>query len=176
MTARETALKIADYAVPTTTPCIIDEDGYLGAVRGRIIEAVEKALTAARADERAKVKEEIERAEEIGVLRTAHHAGKALAEKDEEIDSLRARLAEAEKNYTRSEDDRNEVVRGRVKLRDSLEAAESRVRELEKVLGEMTEAVTQEVNEKGGGGFVLARLSDARAALKEGSVDETDGQ
>jgi len=26
-------------------------------------------------------------------------------------------------------------------------------------------AVTQEVNEKGGGGFILARLSDARAAL-----------
>ena len=56
---------------------------------------IEAALTAARADERAKVREEIERAEEIGVLRTAHHAGKALAEKDEEIDRLRARLEEA---------------------------------------------------------------------------------
>lgn len=39
--------------------------------------------------------------------------------------------------------------------------------ELYEALKGLVEGVTQEVNEKGGGGFVLARLSDARAALRK---------
>lgn len=36
-----------------------------------------------------------------------------------------------------------------------------------KALKELVTAVAIEVNEKGGGGFILARLSDAESAIKE---------
>lgn len=38
--------------------------------------------------------------------------------------------------------------------------------ELVRTLDELADAVAAEVNEKGGGGYVLARLSDARAAVR----------
>lgn len=38
--------------------------------------------------------------------------------------------------------------------------------ELVKVLGELVEAATVEVNDKGAGGYLLARITDAKAALE----------
>lgn len=43
--------------------------------------------------------------------------------------------------------------------------AEGQVERVADALADLIEAVTAEVNEKGGGGYILARLSDARAAL-----------
>jgi hypothetical protein len=48
-------------------------------------------------------------------------------------------------------------------------ALKARVEELEREMAELIVAVEAEVNEKGAGGFLLARLSDARNLLKEAS-------
>jgi hypothetical protein len=46
------------------------------------------------------------------------------------------------------------------------ETLRAEVERLRAALSGLVEAVTAEVNEKGGGGYILARLSDARAALE----------
>jgi hypothetical protein len=50
------------------------------------------------------------------------------------------------------------------------EAAEARLAEAVELIKDMAEAITAEVNEKGGGGSILARLSDARRFLVGGSL------
>jgi hypothetical protein len=42
--------------------------------------------------------------------------------------------------------------------------------ELAQLLDELADAVAAEVNEKGGGGYLLARLTDARAAVKRAGI------
>ncbi len=49
---------------------------------------------------------------------------------------------------------------------------ETRLARAERIIDELIEAITAEVNEKGGGGFILARLSDARA-FRQTSDDGT---
>jgi len=44
--------------------------------------------------------------------------------------------------------------------------AADEIERLRKALSELADAVADEVNEKGGSGYILARLSDAREALK----------
>jgi len=44
---------------------------------------------------------------------------------------------------------------------------EAEIERLRAALQGLVEAVVTEVNEKGGGGYILARLSDARDALKD---------
>ena len=51
-------------------------------------------------------------------------------------------------------------------LRDELAAKDAEIELLLAALSELADAVTTEVNEKGGGGYILARLSDARRALE----------
>jgi hypothetical protein len=49
--------------------------------------------------------------------------------------------------------------------RRDVEAAKARLAEAVELIKDMAEAITAEVNEKGGGGSILARLSDARRFL-----------
>lgn len=96
-----------------------------------------------------------------------------------ERDALRARLDGVEaaaREYKRQRDNLEAAARDRMadwerdKARaDTAEARAAslaaRVKELEEGLAELIRACEAEVNEKGAGGFVLARLSDARALL-----------
>ena len=103
------------------------------------------------------------------------HCGTApLLEAAAEIERLRAeRLAFA----TESEERKAEIERLKTALGPSAAEAwahmydenvrlEAEIELLLAALSELADAVTTEVNEKGGGGYILARLSDARRALE----------
>lgn len=73
-------------------------------------------------------------------------------------------------------DQRTIILQDRLKAQQKeIAAKDTTVAELVEALKGLVEAVTAEVNEKGGGGYVLARLSDARAALLH-TTSKKDGQ
>lgn len=97
-----------------------------------------------------------------------------LREMDRHVDELRACMTRADANgtltamyrrYVIGDADAADpfVVEISVSHRDTPEDKPSGMRQ---ALAGLVEAVTAEVNEKGGGGYLLARLSDARDMLK----------
>ena len=60
---------------------------------------------------------------------------------------------------------RDDFKRGAIDLQEQKQALQSQLSDARELLGELANAVEAEVNEKGGGGYILARLSDAREHL-----------
>lgn len=58
-----------------------------------------------------------------------------------------------------------DLLRALAWLRSENDRLRAQADEMAEALSALADAVVNEVNEKGGGGYTLARLSDARAAL-----------
>jgi hypothetical protein len=85
------------------------------------------------------------------------------------LSAATARAAEVDASLRREADMYQSLYEKLTKLRDAAEVraerSQARLAEAVELIKDMAEAITAEVNEKGGGGSILARLSDARRFL-----------
>ncbi len=81
--------------------------------------------------------------------------------REAEIERLRRERDECERQYQEKVEEIGRLLDVIITMREALAG--------------LVEAVTVEVNEKGGGGYILARLSDAREALRRGQELDNNG-
>jgi DNA repair exonuclease SbcCD ATPase subunit len=134
--------------------------------------------TAGRADiaerENADLREKLEKAEKAQETRDEIQLG-ALDDLDQQLTTAlldAERMREALKDstellqHTRDENDEGGIAEQISDNKKVLSSPPSEyAREVRETLRDMIKAVETEVNEKGGGGYILARLTDARALL-----------